>query len=459
MTLYTYTTQSRNLIQKHRSKVITLIVSQLDYWFSKMGNKFYKFIEPSSNQRSYKEGDSWTEELCVSRKTFTRAFDKIGIRYKSKSSFRESQDKFQGKAYASYYDRQTKQTVFLKNTEIAPSTFKCVEKNSEIPNPVLEKNPLSNKASYSTEKLSQNTNSFIASDKFIKPIETQSKDDHKTLNADIQNDIKNSAESNSKETSFKIKTASNSNESDEKYVTETITSFEKNIPFYNGQNGRSGYIYKYIYLTRTTPTKQASNLNQNEKLEAADQSELVKMIKNIWIEKIGDDEKTSYASSKVILKAFMELFNGAIEKWKEYCTKITSSDFLMGRIKKSFKIWISWALKKETYDRINSGDLGVLKEEPIKTTLETNEVLDSILLNHSEKNIQDAFKEISKRIESCKFNAWFKGTTLQTIKGKTAFLKVKDGLSSDYIRRNFYSELSFCFNKFNPDIMNIEIFS
>jgi hypothetical protein len=100
-----------------------------------------------------------------------------------------------------------------------------------------------------------------------------------------------------------------------------------------------------------------------------------------------------------------------------------------------------------------------LKEEPIKTTLKTNEVLDSILLNHSEKNIQDAFKEISKRIESCKFNAWFKGTTLQMIKGKTAFLKVKDGLSSDYIRRNFYSELSFCFNKFNPDVTNIEIFS
>jgi hypothetical protein len=352
-------TQTKQNYNYYHKKII---VKQLDYWFSKMGNKFYKFIEPSSNQRSYKEGDSWTEELCVSRKTFTRAFDKIGIRYKSKSSFRESQDKFQGKAYASYYDRQTKQTVFLKNTQISGSNFTGFEKDIESKNKIFENNPHSNKASDSTEKLSQNIESLIMSDKLTKPVETQSKDTPKTLNASIQNDIKPNAVSNSKDTSFKIKTASNANGSE-------IFS-EKNIPFYNGQNGRSGYIYKYIYLTRTTPTKQASNLNQNEKLEAADQSELVKMIKNIWIEKIGDDEKTSHASSKVILKAFMELFNGAIEKWKEYCTKITSSDFLMGRIKNSFKIWISWALKKETYDRINSGDLGVFKGGTYKNNLE-----------------------------------------------------------------------------------------
>jgi len=109
-----------------------------------MGDKFYKFIEPSSNQRAYKEGDSWTEELCVSRKTFARAFDQIGIRYKSKTSFREAKDKFQGKPYASYYDRQTKQTVFLKNSEIDAQKVKCFEKSSESENPILENIPHSN---------------------------------------------------------------------------------------------------------------------------------------------------------------------------------------------------------------------------------------------------------------------------------------------------------------------------
>ncbi|MDP1974659.1 MAG: hypothetical protein Q8K37_01670 [Alphaproteobacteria bacterium] len=410
-----------------------IIISQLEYWFSKMGDKFYKFIEPSSNQRSYREGDSWTEELCVSRKTFTRAFDKIGTRHKSKTSFKESKDKFQGKLYASYYDRQTKQTVFLKNTEIVTSKFNWSEK------------------SLKTEKLKQHTKPLIISDKVKKPIKAQSKNIHETLNTHIQNDIKINAESNSKETSFKIKTASNTNES--------AIFFKNNIPFYNGQNDRSGYIYKYIYITKTTSTKQTSNLNQNKNIELADKNELVKEIKNIWIEKIGDEEKTSQISSEEILKAFIKIFNGSIENWKEYCIKISSSNFLMGRIKNTFKIWISWALKKETYDRINAGDLGVLKTEPIKVDFETNKVLNSILLNHSEKNIQDAFIEISKRIESYRFNSWFKGTTLQAIEGKTAFLKVKDRLSSDYIRRNFSSELSFCFNKFNPEIKNIEIFS
>ena len=155
----------------------------------------------------------------------------------------------------------------------------------------------------------------------------------------------------------------------------------------------------------------------------------------------------------------MELFNGSVEKWKEYCTKIASSDFLMGKIKNTFKIWISWAIKKETYNRINSGDLGIVKTEPIKINLETNKILDSILLNHSEKNIQDSLKELSRIINPTHFKAWFNGAIVQKIERNTAFLRVKDKLASLYVRNNFSSELAFCFNKFNPEIRTVEIIS
>ena len=446
MALYTYKSELTNLIQVPRSKIVTFIVSQLDYWFSKMGNKFYKFIEPSSNQKSYKEGDSWTEELCISRKTFTRAFDKIGTRHKSKSSFRDAKDKFQGKPYASYYDRQTKKTVFLKNSEISLPKLKCIEKNFEPTNQILENISHSNLTSSSIKKLNQHDKPSNTANKPRNIITQKSKAVPKTFNAQIQNAIKIN-----KEISFKIKTRPNTNGSE--------AHSQNNIPFYNGHFGRSGYIYKYIYLTKTTPSKQASNLNQTKKIEQSDQSELVRILKNIWIEKIGEEEKTLQTSPKTILKAFWEIFNGSVEKWKEYCIKIASSDFLMGRIKNTFKIWISWALKKETYDRINSGDLGVLKTEYIKTTLETNEVLNSILLNHSEKNIRDSLQELSKRIDPTTFKSWFKEAIVQKTEGNIAFLRVKDRLASDYVRKNFSSELAFCFNKFNPEIKRVEIFS
>ena len=96
----------------------TLILGRLEYWFSKKRNGFYKFIEPCKHPL-YKEGDSWAEEIGFPRKVFAKAFDLIGIRYKSKSDFVHSEDKFQGKLYASYHDRKTNKTYFVRNHEFA----------------------------------------------------------------------------------------------------------------------------------------------------------------------------------------------------------------------------------------------------------------------------------------------------------------------------------------------------
>jgi len=95
----------------------TLIFSALEYWFSKKPEGFYKFIEPCSH-KLYKPGDSWTEELGCDRKTFAQSFKKIGVRYSSRTAYEQATDKFQGKLYASYYDRYTNQTFFIRNAEL-----------------------------------------------------------------------------------------------------------------------------------------------------------------------------------------------------------------------------------------------------------------------------------------------------------------------------------------------------
>ncbi|MBA3285768.1 MAG: hypothetical protein H0U27_12015, partial [Nitrosopumilus sp.] len=96
----------------------TLILSTLEYWFEKKPDGFYKFIEPCSH-RLYREGDSWTEQLGCDRKSFSSSFDKIATRYKSCRAYEKADDKFQGKMYASYYDRNTNQTYFIRNCELA----------------------------------------------------------------------------------------------------------------------------------------------------------------------------------------------------------------------------------------------------------------------------------------------------------------------------------------------------
>lgn len=100
----------------------TLILSALEYWFIKKPDGFYKFMEPCSH-RLYKKGDSWLEEVGLVRKRFARAFEEFGIKYPSRSAFENAEDKFEGKLYASYYDRYTNRTFFVRNHDLAKETL------------------------------------------------------------------------------------------------------------------------------------------------------------------------------------------------------------------------------------------------------------------------------------------------------------------------------------------------
>ena len=110
----------------------TLILGRLEYWFEKYKNGFYKFVEPC-NHPLYRDGDSWQEEIGFSRKIFAKAFDLVGVRYKSKSAFLKASDRFKGKLYASYHDRKTNQTYFVRNHEFASQFIKGLFNKKQTP--------------------------------------------------------------------------------------------------------------------------------------------------------------------------------------------------------------------------------------------------------------------------------------------------------------------------------------
>jgi hypothetical protein len=119
----------------------TLILSSLEYWFTKKPDGFYKFMEPCSH-RLYRRGDSWEEELGCERRCFARSFKKIGIKYKSRMEFDAAPDKFQGKMYASYYDRYTNRTFFIRNHTLANEFLKDF---STVKTPSLKNGSVSSK--------------------------------------------------------------------------------------------------------------------------------------------------------------------------------------------------------------------------------------------------------------------------------------------------------------------------
>lgn len=105
----------------------SILMMQLEYWFEKaQGEVFFKFLEPCEDP-AYKPGHAWTEELGFSKAEFRHAFSKIGVAYKSKKLYRESKDKFQGKMYASYFDRIQRKTYYIRNTQKVEEVFELVQ--------------------------------------------------------------------------------------------------------------------------------------------------------------------------------------------------------------------------------------------------------------------------------------------------------------------------------------------
>jgi len=93
-----------------------ILMQQLDYWFDKYREGFYKFLEPCKHA-AYKPGKSWTEELEITVDEFRGAFDQIGVRYSSKKEYDAAADKFAGKYYCSYYDKLSRMTHYFRNHE------------------------------------------------------------------------------------------------------------------------------------------------------------------------------------------------------------------------------------------------------------------------------------------------------------------------------------------------------
>ena len=103
------------------SVTASILMQQLDYWFEKSPKGFYKFLEPCENNKFYKKGDSWTEELGFSKAEFKTAFEKIGTTYKSKKEFTKALNEknlFKGKFYCCYIDRIKNITVYYRNHDL-----------------------------------------------------------------------------------------------------------------------------------------------------------------------------------------------------------------------------------------------------------------------------------------------------------------------------------------------------
>jgi len=90
-----------------------IVFTRLVYWFNKKPNGFYKFKQACKKHPLYKKGDSWGEELGMSRKVLDPILAKLVNHHKTKKAYNQSEDKFNGKIFASYTNHKTSQTFYF----------------------------------------------------------------------------------------------------------------------------------------------------------------------------------------------------------------------------------------------------------------------------------------------------------------------------------------------------------
>ncbi len=97
------------------SVTATLLLMQMIYWWDKQkGKKFYKFKEPC-NHSLYKSGDSWTEELNISRTVFDTALKKIGYK---KGKTKKGKNRTEENSYIIYFTDKNGLTWYSLNGDL-----------------------------------------------------------------------------------------------------------------------------------------------------------------------------------------------------------------------------------------------------------------------------------------------------------------------------------------------------
>ena len=384
-----------DLAQRYHCPILSLMINQFEFWFKKQRDKkakfpnsdkieanvFYKFISPPNKHHLYRKGDSWTEELCITADVFRLHFKKIGVLYKSLSLFKQAQengDVFQGKRYASYYNRLRRQVFFIKNMAYDDVLDFGVNDKDKRDFSVISK-PKRKFEKKSVQTSSQNQG--LDEDPITAPVPSSTP---QSIDAQMDTDIDtNVDQSISYHSTIDIGSAlsnspildqDNKNNVDENITTTDCNNDDNTLSVLPTQS-RSATAKNVTYKVSRKPCLTSSNVRdrnnyfqrkhsislsfkEKESINRfMSQENMANKMIAIWQTRVGET-KLNYISAKLLIELqdiLKDYFENSLLHWEEYCQKIASSKFLMGEGKAwTFKgsIYLIWAIKPENINKL-----------------------------------------------------------------------------------------------------------
>ncbi|WP_010304020.1 DnaA N-terminal domain-containing protein [Candidatus Odyssella thessalonicensis] len=201
-----------------------------------------------------------------------------------------------------------------------------------------------------------------------------------------------------------------------------------------------------IYIDKKT--KQDILINQN----SSKQSEENNFEKNtgekpaalemvaIWNEIIAPEVKALPTRQRCqqLVAALKYKFHNSLQKWKEYCLQIASSDFLMGKLRNGFKIALDSALKFGFIQKIFEKQLGVKELRPLPNL--SKDALNAIELATEDARVRDIRARILKIVGAATYIAWFKELEIE-LASKLLVLKAPNQFKRDWIISKYLPDI------------------
>ncbi|WP_010304105.1 DnaA N-terminal domain-containing protein [Candidatus Odyssella thessalonicensis] len=139
-----------------------------------------------------------------------------------------------------------------------------------------------------------------------------------------------------------------------------------------------------------------------------------------------------------LIAALKFKFDNNLQKWKEYCLKIASSDFLMGKFRNGFKIALDSALRFSFIQKIFEKQLGIKDLEPNLDL--SNDALNSIKLSTEDCRVKDIRTLILKRAGAATYTAWFREIEIE-LASKLLVIKAANQFKRDWIISKYLPDL------------------
>lgn len=186
-------------------------------------------------------------------------------------------------------------------------------------------------------------------------------------------------------------------------------------------------------------------------IDSGNQNTLAKDLLEIWNQTVGQEQGERFAQltkkrTQYLVAAFKYCFESNLTKWKQFCKHLTSSDFLMGKVKSTFKASLDWVLRFDVIQRILEGDFGVKalsfsEEETPSFDIKTlHNHIESH--NHDSQSVKHFRKTILKIFGDKTYHAWFSKLAITQTGGEGDItLQANSSFVKDYIQIHYLRTL------------------